>query len=84
MRFVNIVHQNILVAFYFSPPARHCQPHAILNDGPLQFYSVGSHGNAIHMTEQFMHVCHFLQGGCDILRLSGSSCPDLLDFLSVV
>ena len=38
----------------------------------------------MHLAEQFMYVCHFLKGGCDILRLSGSSCRDLLGFLSVV
>ena len=51
---------------------------------PLQFYSVDPDGNAMHVVEQLMYVCHFLKVGGDILRLSGSSCCDLLDFLSVV
>ena len=51
---------------------------------PLQFYSVGPDGNAMHVAEQFMYVCHFLKGGGDILRLSGSSCRRPFRFLSVV
>ena len=33
---------------------------------------------------QFTYVCHYLQGGCDILRWYGSLCRDLFDSLAVV
>ena len=58
-----------------------CTAHGRL---PLQFYFVGPDCNAMQIAEQFMYVCQFLKGGCDILRLSESSCRDIFVSLSVV